>query len=386
MLAIKRTNRFWVIVFTLLPAIIAAQNNGDYRSFTTNDYWHLPTSWQKFNGTNWIAATTAPRYTDGIITVSDGHTIVLNTINDIDQTIIKNGGTVIVAPTGTLNVLNGAGANDLDNQGTLELMGKMLTAAPGGEVVILNEGLLNILGGASLDVLTGKKLVNASTVVNAGVVSIDDDATLENKTNSTISGSGQVDVNGGTVDNSGTINILSGGFLRGDAGAIMKNKGSVTNEGTVEILANSVFNNEKNYFINKSIMTLNKGSFINFLGYGECINEGTIDLVDLSKLENNFKFENKSAGLITLNDNASKLINKAEFQNAGTINAMTGAQLENAGIFENKLTGKINMDGNGGKFINTSTAEFINYGRLILTNILITINGVFKNAGDMMRN
>src|SRR5689334_20922386 len=52
----------------------AAAANGDYRSVGTGN-WSSITTWEKYNGTTWLPAITAPSSTDGVITIQNGHTV-----------------------------------------------------------------------------------------------------------------------------------------------------------------------------------------------------------------------------------------------------------------------------------------------------------------------
>src|SRR4051812_4182164 len=51
--------------------------NGDYRSIATGD-WNDIATWQKFNGTSWIAATAIPSSGDGVIEIQNGHIVTIN--------------------------------------------------------------------------------------------------------------------------------------------------------------------------------------------------------------------------------------------------------------------------------------------------------------------
>ena len=51
-----------------LSASAGAQTAGDYRSAATGN-WNAIATWERFNGTTWVAAATAPASTDGVITI-----------------------------------------------------------------------------------------------------------------------------------------------------------------------------------------------------------------------------------------------------------------------------------------------------------------------------
>src|SRR5205809_670557 len=50
--------------------------SGDYRTKTAGD-WSDPSVWEKFNGTSWENATSAPGSADGIIEICNGHSITI---------------------------------------------------------------------------------------------------------------------------------------------------------------------------------------------------------------------------------------------------------------------------------------------------------------------
>src|SRR5262245_13978042 len=55
-------------------AIAAA--NGDYRSKATGN-WNSLLTWERYNGTIWVAAVASPTSTDGVITIQNGHTVTV---------------------------------------------------------------------------------------------------------------------------------------------------------------------------------------------------------------------------------------------------------------------------------------------------------------------
>jgi pectin methylesterase-like acyl-CoA thioesterase len=87
--------------------------NGDFRTVRSGE-WSDYTTWEKFNGTNWVAtsaATDYPAYDNGIstATIQNGHTVSYTQtfskgFGYIQKTVIANGGQLIVAAGKTLSV------------------------------------------------------------------------------------------------------------------------------------------------------------------------------------------------------------------------------------------------------------------------------------------
>src|SRR5688572_6533939 len=65
--------------------------SGDYRSKATGT-WNNIASWEKFNGTSWVAATITPTSADGDITILSGHTITVTANVTADQLTVDEGG------------------------------------------------------------------------------------------------------------------------------------------------------------------------------------------------------------------------------------------------------------------------------------------------------
>ena len=74
--------KFFLLSVTLFLGLmitskLSAQNSGDYRSVTSGNYTDAST-WETFDGANWIAAISAPgSSTVGLITIQTGDTLVI---------------------------------------------------------------------------------------------------------------------------------------------------------------------------------------------------------------------------------------------------------------------------------------------------------------------
>jgi hypothetical protein len=92
--------------------------------------WSDPASWEQSpDGTSWAAASLAPSNVDSNIVVRAGHTIVVDTDQEVDELTVEAGATLSVQ-TGNLVVNNGPGV-DVNVTGTLEV-----GAGSGGVAVV----------------------------------------------------------------------------------------------------------------------------------------------------------------------------------------------------------------------------------------------------------
>ncbi len=116
----KRNFTFLSLFFITLCVGTAtfAQVTGDYRSVNAPNpaggNWSDITKWERYNGSAWVAAPTAPTFTDETITIRSGDNILLNVSVTADQLVVEAGGTL------SINVFfSASGGNDLTlNNGT----------------------------------------------------------------------------------------------------------------------------------------------------------------------------------------------------------------------------------------------------------------------------
>ncbi len=50
----------YAVLLLLIPLVLTAQTTGDYRSKVDKGFWDQASSWERFDGTNWVAASAAP--------------------------------------------------------------------------------------------------------------------------------------------------------------------------------------------------------------------------------------------------------------------------------------------------------------------------------------
>ena len=147
----------FVCFFMLGSLHLKAQNTGDYRSATSGarGNWEDTTSWQRYNGSIWIAVSTTPSATDEIITILGTDSIFINANVSIDQAIVQNGGYLEVR-TGTVTINDGAGTDLTLNSPNAMVWGT-------GPQLIVNSGAL--IDGSSANIFyRGAVLLNNGTI------------------------------------------------------------------------------------------------------------------------------------------------------------------------------------------------------------------------------
>ncbi|HET9279012.1 MAG TPA: hypothetical protein VFN95_12530, partial [Flavitalea sp.] len=260
---------FLSAIFLTIGVIVFSQLNGDYRS-KQNGFWHDAASWERFNGTSWVNAPTAPTSSDGQISVLNGHTITTSSVGgDItaDQVTVNAGG--ILTLNSTLNLADGAG-DDLTVNGTMDFNGSL--NGP-GNIVISAAGAINFP--ALFDVFLGAPLTNNGNMNWQG------NGRIWAMSNMTITNNGTFTItsNSSTFDNAG----FQSSFVNN--GNITKNSGGQTD-----------FRNTN--FTNAGIINLNAGTLQNFCAFS---NTGTLNF-------NGGTFSNSLGGITSFAFNAGSAI------------------------------------------------------------------------------
>ncbi len=102
-----------LVILVSCPDMLA-QTTGDYRSIASGN-WSAIATWQRFNGTTWVAATTAPAGT-GVITVQSADSVSIDVAASITGTL-KNQGKLGV--TNNLTIANGGVYEHAQNNGSI---------------------------------------------------------------------------------------------------------------------------------------------------------------------------------------------------------------------------------------------------------------------------
>ena len=138
-----------------------AQSNGDYRSVKSGNWTDFANVWQKYNGSNWVAATAYPTSSNGVITIADTTNVTINLNLTIDQTIVAPGGqltlvsnyTVTLAGSGDALTVNGLfswSSGTLASTGNVKIVGSLLWAGGSLQTTLNNKGTISIAGNVSV--------------------------------------------------------------------------------------------------------------------------------------------------------------------------------------------------------------------------------------------
>ncbi|HWB26956.1 MAG TPA: T9SS type A sorting domain-containing protein [Chitinophagaceae bacterium] len=97
---------FFISLFLCFIHTLDAQSVGDYRSAGSGN-WSDVSTWQMFDGVNWIAAVVPPSPISGVITISDS--VVVNDNDSADQLVVTSSGIVNILASASLKLLDGDG-------------------------------------------------------------------------------------------------------------------------------------------------------------------------------------------------------------------------------------------------------------------------------------
>ena len=300
---------------------------------------------------------------------------------------VTNTGNVTVDAAGKL-IVNGAtitGAGTVTDNGEIDLTGTAVLS--GG--TLKNNAAFKVSGtGNALD---NETVTNASTgtieVPANGALTIDQGSVVTNAGNVTVDATGKLTVNGATISGAGTVTdngeidltgtaVLSGGTLKNNAAFKVSGTGNaldgetVTNTGTIEVLANgaltidqgSVVTNTGNVTVDATGKLTVNGATIN--GAGTVTDNGEIDLTGNAVLSNGV------------------LKNNATFKVSGTGNALDNEAITNAGTIEVLTNGALAID-QGSTVANSSGNVVVDAHAALTLNGATISGGAVKGAGTI---
>lgn len=158
---------------------------GDYRSnVNPTGLWSNPASWQTWNGTSWVTATSAPDSNSGRINIVAGDSIRVYSATAMDQVTVDSGailGIFNVDSTITYTLANGPG-DDITVYGSLYVSaGDVLSGtgsiynAPGGLLILRNQGNLRVNTlNEGLVRVSGTGNIQLTTLTNNGTLELVD--------------------------------------------------------------------------------------------------------------------------------------------------------------------------------------------------------------------
>ncbi len=120
-----------VLSFLVTQATLFAQSSGDFRSRQSGN-WSSSSSWQSYNGSVWVNASSTPTSSNGTITILNGHTITITSSVSADQLVVNSGGQITINSGQTLTIPNGTGT-DLTVNGALSNAGTITQSSSTAE-------------------------------------------------------------------------------------------------------------------------------------------------------------------------------------------------------------------------------------------------------------
>lgn len=135
---------FWIFLF--FSNTLFSQSTGDYRNIG-NVTFSSSTNWERYNGSAWVSAGSAPSNSDGIIDIETGTASITSSVT-LDQVIVRSGAILeINNASATMTIANGSGV-DLDIYGTFEFKNSKddtgIVFNSGSTVTIETDGVVNI--------------------------------------------------------------------------------------------------------------------------------------------------------------------------------------------------------------------------------------------------
>ena len=211
-----------------------AQSTGDYRSNATTGNWSATATWQQYDGSNWIAATTAPSGSQ-VITIRSTDSVFIDVVVSISDTL-KNQGKL--GGTGSLTVASGGVYQHDEQSGSLP----QCTWATGSTCLVTgyvtgskpnnaNQGFYNFVWNCAAQTsnvdlaMSGNIIRGDFTVVSTGIARVYFTSPAAYTFGNPVTINGNVHQKGGTFASNGsgspdTIEIVTMGDIIIDSGAI----------------------------------------------------------------------------------------------------------------------------------------------------------------------
>ena len=94
--------------YVIIPKKVYSAATGDYRSIATGN-WNATSTWETYNGTSWVSASSTPTGSDGVVEIQNGHAVTIIAAVTVDQIKVNAGGTLNILIGKTVTLANGTG-------------------------------------------------------------------------------------------------------------------------------------------------------------------------------------------------------------------------------------------------------------------------------------
>jgi hypothetical protein len=310
-----------VMLVTCGAVAWGADAAGDYRSAASGN-WNAIATWQRYDGTNWVAAAATPTSADGVITIRNGHVVTISATVAYDQVVVDAGGQVTVPSSVASTLANGTGT-DLTINGTwLNSGGTWTTTSTSWTVGATGTFIHNTTSGISTP-LNSATLDPASTFIYRGSSTLQTAVSLSGRTYGNLT----FESTSGTW----TTTATSGATATGVNGNFTIGSGVTLTQGYTGVLTVA-----GSYTVNGAITYGTGTQVTTFTGSGKTISgSGTIAFETLninagaSITCNNAVTE--LAGFTATVANGATLATAATFTNSGTMNVNGTFQINTGG-------------------------------------------------------
>ncbi|MBK8950952.1 MAG: hypothetical protein IPM68_19445 [Flavobacteriales bacterium] len=266
----------WIGALAAFLLVHVAMNAQDYRTVASGN-WNALGTWEQFNGTSWVPATTVPTSAAGAINIRSPHEVTVTTGSyNLEEVTIEFGGT-LTNTTGTINWHVNNGTFGVKVFGTLNANSAggsfgccASVSVEGGGFVYMNAGG-SFFGPTVVQgngTVIGNTPINlaAGSPVNNGTWTMTGSNTLTNTAGANFINNGTLTLRGfslgGTLTNNGTMAWSAGGIS--GSGSIQNNVGGTFNisiSGVNILSANSTNAGTINYSGTGAFNQLNSNTF-----------------------------------------------------------------------------------------------------------------------------
>ncbi|MBK8983717.1 MAG: T9SS type A sorting domain-containing protein [Ignavibacteria bacterium] len=389
-----------VCLFILMLSGTVFSANERFRSINTGD-WNSTGTWEMStnNGGTWIAATSTPSDTSGLINVRNLNTVIVTANVNADQLTVENGGTLSINTNIILTMLGGAGddftvlsGGTVNGPGTVRTQGTVVLNIRNGSS--FNAPLIVNTGNTTASDQSGPfiaRFYGTITVDNGATLSVQNggyaiEAYSDVLNNGTIEGASGADfvIKGTSLINIGAITtqnlIMDTTTSVSGSGSFTSNLISISASGNVSILNNITFSPITNFSIsnggvlnpNTHTFTFNSGTFTVLSG-GTVLNSGMVMTQDTVtfNLRSGSSFNaplKVNSGITRASDQTSPFI--ARFYGAIIVDIGATLQVQNGGYTIEAYSDVVN----NGLISGTSGADFVLVGPSLINNNAITTN------------
>lgn len=148
------------VIAIVCGVFVFGQSTGDYRSINDGN-WSNRNIWERWDGDSWekpTGAQGAPSSSSGVITIRNGHRILVNYDVVANQIVVDNGGEIVINVGESLTISDGAGIDLLNNGVITNYWDLLISGSVTNNTTINNydEGII----------FNNNSLVNNGTIVN----------------------------------------------------------------------------------------------------------------------------------------------------------------------------------------------------------------------------